>query len=159
MNPIPEILHLYISPGHNFFGHHQQPPGHNPILEVPEIECVPGQGIRGDRFFGHKPDYKGQITFFAHETYRDLCQTLGIHNRPPSVFRRNVITRGINLHQWIDADFEIQGVRFHGVAECSPCYWMNQAFGPGAEQALQGNGGLRARILNHGWLRRTSPTP
>ena len=149
----PEILHLYISPGHNFFGHHEQPPGQHPLLEVSEIECVAGQGIRGDRFFGFKPDYKGQITFFAFETYLDVCRKLGIQERPPAVFRRNVITRGADLNSLVDRDFEIQGVRFFGTSECSPCHWMNQAFGAGAENALRGHGGLRARILTDGRLR------
>jgi len=149
----PEILHLYISPGHNFFGHHEKPPGEHPLLEVAEIECVAGQGIRGDRFFGFKPDYKGQITFFAFETYLDLCRNLGIQEKPPAVFRRNVITRGADLNRLVDRDFEIQGVRFFGMSECSPCHWMNQAFGPGTENALRGRGGLRARILTDGRLR------
>ena len=58
-----KIRHLFISPGHNYFGHHGQPAGRHPIIEVPEIECVAGRGVRGDRFFDFKEDYKGQITF------------------------------------------------------------------------------------------------
>jgi MOSC domain-containing protein YiiM len=37
-----------------------------------------------------------------------------------------------------------------GTAHCKPCYWMNQAVGAGAEEFLQGNGGLRAQILSDG---------
>jgi hypothetical protein len=59
------IRHLYISPGHNFFGHHGQPPDEHPVVELPRIRCVAGSGIEGDRFFDYKPDYKGQVTFFA----------------------------------------------------------------------------------------------
>ncbi len=148
-----DILHLYISPGHNFIGHHEQPAGRNPQIEVDEVDCVAGQGLRGDRFFGFKPDYKGQITFFAFETHLDLCRLLEVHDRPPSVFRRNVITRGLDLNSLVGEEFEIQGIRFEGVAECSPCHWMNEAFAPGAEKALHGRGGLRARILTDGVLR------
>jgi MOSC domain-containing protein YiiM len=148
-----DILNLYLSPGHNYFGHHEQPPGQSPVMEVPEVQCVAGQGIRGDRFFGFKPDYKGQITFFAAETYLDLCDRLNTRDRNPGVFRRNVITRGIDLNQLVGNEFEVQGVRFQGVTECSPCHWMNQAFAPGAEKALRGRGGLRARILTDGTLR------
>jgi hypothetical protein len=50
----------------------------------------------------------------------------------------------------------VQGVRFFGSAECRPCYWMNQAIGPGAEEFLRGQGGLRARILTDGILRSTA---
>ena len=53
----------------------------------------------------------------------------------------------------IGREFEIQGVRFLGTGECSPCHWQNEAFAPGAEDALQGRGGLRAKILSDGMLR------
>jgi len=50
----------------------------------------------------------------------------------------------------IGREFEIQGVRFHGTEECRPCYWMEQAFAPGANEFLKGRGGLRAEILSDG---------
>jgi MOSC domain-containing protein YiiM len=147
------ISHIYISPGHNFFGHHGQPAGSNPVLEVQQIECVADRGVRGDRFFDYKESYKGQITFFAWETFRELCNALNIENKAPGNLRRNVITHGVALNSLIDREFEIQGIRFQGVCECSPCYWMDQALAPGAEAFLKGRGGLRARILSSGFLR------
>lgn len=153
VTPQMEILHLYISPEHNYFGHHGQPAGKTPMVEVPEVECVAGEGLVGDRFFGFKADYKGQVTFFAQEIYEQLRERLQVQNVPSSAFRRNVITRGVDLNSLIGKEFEVQGVRFAGTAECSPCYWMDQAFAPGAEAALKGHGGLRARILSSGFLR------
>lgn len=156
--PMPDpvairIKHLYISPAHNFFGHHGQPPGTEPMLERSEIVCVEGRGIEGDRFFDFKPGYKGQITFFESEVYEDVAGRFHVHNTSPSAFRRNVITEGIELNSLIGAEFEIQGIRFLGMAECSPCYWMDHAFHPGTEEALAGRGGLRAQILSSGVLR------
>ena len=147
------IRRLYVSPGHNFFGHHGQPASAHPVVEVGRIRCLAGRGIEGDRFLDYKPDYKGQITFFAYEVYRDLCRQLGVKDKEPAVFRRNVITEGLDLNELIGREFEVQGVRFLGTAECSPCYWQDGAFGPGAEQALKGRGGLRAKILSDGVLR------
>jgi MOSC domain-containing protein YiiM len=49
-------------------------------------------------------------------------------------------------------EFEVQGVRFRGVEECKPCYWMNHAVDEGAEVFLKGRGGLRAMILSDGKL-------
>lgn len=150
------IEHLYVSPGHNYFGHHNQPAGKHSVIAAPEIECVAGRGIRGDRFFDYKTDYKGQITFFSGEIYDELCATFlplaGAHPQP-SAFRRNVITRSVDLNTLIGRQFTIQGVTFQGTAECSPCHWMNEAFAPGTEVALQGRGGLRAKILTDGVLR------
>jgi MOSC domain-containing protein YiiM len=146
------IQHLFISPGHNFFGHHGKEAGKNPLEEVREIECVAGQGIRGDRFFDYQEDYKGQITFFSIEVFDDVCRSLATNAKSPGVARRNVVTQGIDLNSLVGKKFMIQGVEFEGVCECKPCYWMNQAIAPGAEAALQGRGGLRARILTDGIL-------
>jgi MOSC domain-containing protein YiiM len=152
-----EILHLYISPAHNYFGHHGRAPDDYPTLEVESIECVAGHGIRGDRFFDYRDDYKGQITFFADEVYRALGEEFGVVGKAPSVLRRNAITRGVDLNTLIGSEFELQGVRFRGMEECRPCYWMDQAFAPGAHKFLRGNGGLRAQILTNGELRMTAP--
>ncbi|HLP75648.1 MAG TPA: MOSC domain-containing protein [Candidatus Paceibacterota bacterium] len=147
------IHHIYVSAGHNFFGRHGLPPGAHPIVELEKAQCVAGRGLVGDRFFDFKPDYSGQITFFALENYERLCRELGVNDKAPSVFRRNVITSGIDLNSLIGQEFEIQGVRFRGRKECSPCYWMDFAFAPGAEKLLEGQGGLRAAILSDGELR------
>lgn len=124
------------------------------MIEVDEVACVAGKGLAGDRFFGWKEDYKGQITFFAHEVYDRLCEQFAVTGVEPSVFRRNVITKGTDLNALIGVEFEVQGVRFLGTEESRPCYWMNQAFAEGAEEAMKGVGGLRAKILSDGVLRR-----
>ena len=146
------IRHLFVSSGHNYFGHHGGPAGENPIIALPEIECVAGSGIRGDRFFDYEDDYKGQITFFSLEIFRDLCSYLGVEKASPGALRRNVITEGVDLNSLAGTQFEIQGVRFEGVCECKPCYWMDHAVAPGAETFLKGRGGLRARIRTDGNL-------
>jgi hypothetical protein len=158
MSPV-EICHLYISEGHNFFGHHGREPEEHSAIEVPSIECVAGHGIRGDRFFNFQEDYKGQITFFSLEVFDELCGALEVQDCSPGLVRRNVFTRDVDLNGLIEQDFEIQGVRFHGAGECRPCYWMDRAIAPGAEKFLKGRGGLRARILTDGILRSTARIP
>ncbi len=147
------VEHLFRSPGHNYFGHHGRAPGTHRTLAVGTVRCLAGRGIEGDRFLDHKEDYKGQITFLEAEAYEAVLRELDLSAPSPGVLRRNVVTRGASLDAWIGREFEIQGVRFEGVAECHPCYWMDHALGPGAEDALRGRGGLRARILSDGLLR------
>ena len=148
---------LYVSHGHNFFGRHGEPAGTHPLSSVQEIHCEAGRGIEGDRFFDYRKAYPGQISFFSFEVYEDLCRSLDIWDKHPGVFRRNAVTAGDDLNRYIGRDFEIQGIRFHGVAECSPCYWMDVAFGSGCAALLEGRGGLRARILSDGVLRVGDP--
>lgn len=152
----PTIRHLYRSPGHNYRGHHGGPAGQHPIVEVEAIECVAGRGIVGDRYFDFKPDYKGQITFFEWENLVRMWDDLGIAEpeRDSSATRRNVIVSCIDLTNLIGVEFELQGVRFLGTEECRPCYWMNGAIHERAEEWMTGRGGLRARILSGGSLRR-----
>lgn len=148
------VEQLFISPGHNYFGHHGQPAGENPVVAVERIECVAGRGLRGDRFFDFKDDYKGQVTFFAMEVLETLRSELNLPAAQPQATRRNVFVRGADLNSLIGQTFEIQGVRFAGVEESKPCHWMNAALGVGAEEWLRGRGGLRARILSDGSLHR-----
>jgi MOSC domain-containing protein YiiM len=147
------IRQMFISAGHNYFGHHGRPPDDYPLREVDEIECVAGRGIRGDRFYDYRHDYKGQITFFSHEVFERLSAAFPSIDRGPGALRRNVIVSGANLKALIGEEFELQGVRFLGTAHCKPCYWLDQAFAPGTEAWLKGNGGLRAQIVTNGRLR------
>jgi MOSC domain-containing protein YiiM len=147
------VEQLFISPGHNFFGHTGQPAGENPIVALEEIECVAGRGIRGDRFYDFKENYKGQITFFSLDVFDALRRELNLPDVQPQATRRNAFVRGADLNLLIGEEFEVQGVRFAGVEESKPCCWMNSALGPGAEEWLRGRAGLRCRILTDGVLR------
>jgi MOSC domain-containing protein YiiM len=129
------------------------------MIELPVIECVAGRGICGDRYFDFKDDYKGQITFFSLDVFEELRVALNAHDASPAAARRNVITRGFDLNEFIGKEFEIQGVRFYGTQESAPCYWMDGAFAPGAKDFLKGRGGLRAKILSDGKVRSTALVP
>lgn len=144
---------IFISEGHSYFGRHGKGSLQLPVHEVREIECVAGRGLRGDRFFDHQPDYKGQVTLFSREVFTELCGALGLPDASPAALRRNLLVSGGDLNDLIGQEFELQGVRLAGAEECRPCYWMDEALAPGAEAWLKGRGGLRCRILSDGRLR------
>jgi MOSC domain-containing protein YiiM len=146
------IRQIFISPGHNYFGHHGKTPDDYPLVEVPRIDCIAGHGIRGDRFYDYKDNYKGQITFFSLEIFERLTQHFGLTSKSAGVLRRNVIVSGIELNDLIGEEFSIQGVRLSGTGHCKPCYWLDQAFAPGTEDFLEVNGGLRAEIVSDGTI-------
>lgn len=156
-----DLLEIWISPGNDFRGHHGGPRGEHGIESVVEVECVAGMGLKGDRYFGYKPDFKGQVTFFD----ADAVDAVRAHfNRPDlssGEFRRNLIVRGADLSAWVGKRFRFQGIEFEGSEECKPCYWMDDVAGSGAEEFLKAGfrGGLRARILNDGLLRVCSGVP
>lgn len=144
------IRHIFISPGHNFFGRYGEPAGTHPTVEVPLVNCRAGWGLEGDRFYGYRPDYKGQATFFAWETYEAAKKEFAVPALSPAVFRRNILVEGLDLPALIGQRFTLGGVEFEGTGESKPCHWMNAAVAPGAEEWLRGRGGLRVKILSDG---------
>jgi MOSC domain-containing protein YiiM len=148
------IRHLYVSPGHNYFGHHGRPAGAFATEEHETVTCVANKGIQGDRFFGYKQHYKGQVTLFSWEVFEKLRQELPAPSADPAALRRNVLVEGADLNDLIGTKFLLQGVMLEGTEECRPCYWMDQAIAPGAEVWLKGRGGLRCRVIAGGTLRR-----
>ena len=120
------------------------------MIEVASLHCLPGRGIEGDRFLDFKPGYKGQVTFFAWEEYERLSRLLGVHGRAPSVFRRNVITEGVDLNAWIGQEFELERSALPRPGRMRALLLDGPGLRPGAEDALKGRGGLRAEILTEG---------
>jgi MOSC domain-containing protein YiiM len=148
------VSRLFISPEHVYVGHFGGAAGTTPMVGVERVQVLAGKGLAGDRYFGRPTGHKGQVTFFAEETWERLRETLGVGDRGPEVFRRNVVVGGADLNALIGVEFEVQGVRFQGAEYCKPCLWMDQAFAPGTLAALTAwnAGGLRARALSDGWL-------
>jgi MOSC domain-containing protein YiiM len=153
----PVLQHIYVSAGHSYTGRHGLGSMPRSIEEVAAVECVAGRGLRGDRFFDHKENFKGQVTLFSAEVFAELCTALNLPLTSPAALRRNLLVSGGDLNEFIGRQFTLQDVVFEGTEECRPCYWMDEALGPGAEAWLRGRGGLRCRILTNGWLRRTAP--
>ncbi len=151
---MPEVTieRIFVAPEHSFVGQRRGRPRRVPMRPLASVECAAGRGLRGDRYFDFKQDYKGQVTFFGAEVFRAVCAHVGARECPPWAMRRNVMLAGIDLNTLVGRVFELQGVRFAGIEECSPCHWMDHAIGPGAQDFLKGRGGLRARILDSGTL-------
>ena len=149
------LEHIFVSPGHDYWGRQGQGRMQHGIRELREVECVAGKGLVGDRYFGHRADYKGQVTFFEAEVVAEIREKFKLPRLPASVFRRNLVVGGVPLRDWLGKRFCFQGITFEGTQECKPCDWMNRAVAPGTEEFMKSNfrGGLRAKILTSGVLR------
>ena len=147
-----EILNLFVSPGHNYRGRHGKGALHHGNEDRDSIECVAGSGIRGDRYFDFKEDFKGQITFFDAAVYEAMKRQFDRPDLQAGAVRRNVMVRGVDLNSLIGRRFRIGDVEFEGSEEAKPCYWMDEACAEGTEKFLEKSGGLRARIKVSGVL-------
>ena len=152
MSSRADIRHIFISAGHNFFGRFGEPAGTHPAIAVDVVGCRAGWGLEGDRFYGYRPGYKGQVTFFDWAHFEAVKQRFRVPALSPGAFRRNVLTSDVDLNALIGRRFVLGGIEFEGTGEARPCHWMNQAIAPGAEEWLMGRGGLRAKILSDGPL-------
>ena len=160
------IQHIFISLGHNYFGRPKDGPGSHLTQDMAQVEARAGRGLVGDRYFGVPAHYEAQVTFFAAEVFAALQAELGLDGLSPILTRRNIVTAGANLNQLIGHEFELDcdgdRVRFLGTKPCSPCAWMDAMLrGPSGRSAhafLRGRGGLRARILTDGLIRRGPAT-
>ena len=147
-----DIRHIFISPGHDFVGRYGKGRENHGIQPCESITCTAGMGIEGDRYYGHKEDYKGQITFFSEDVAAALEAHLNISDLDRSAMRRNVLVAGVDLNSLIGKRFQLGELVLTGSEECAPCFWMNEAVGEGAHEWLRGKGGLRCRIEKSGVL-------
>ncbi len=123
------------------------------VLDLLSIDLIAKHGIKGDRYYDEEgSDSKRQLTFFDHAVYEELNQALCDGLLHPSKLRRNVVISDVDLNALIGKEFSIGEARFLGVEEAKPCYWMDQACAPGANDFLKGRGGLRCKILNDSQL-------
>lgn len=150
-----ELVAIYLSPGHDYWGRQGEGRMQSGIRAVEEVVCLAGRGLAGDRYLDYRKDFKGQVTFFDAAVVEEIRAEFKLPKLPASVFRRNLIVRGVSLSDWLGRTFRFQGIRFEGAQECRPCDWMNRVVDPGAEAFMkQGfRGGLRAKILDTGALR------
>src|SRR3954469_17488380 len=114
-----ELRHIFISAGHDYWGPQGEGRLQNGINSPAEIECVAGMGLRGDRYFGHRPGYAGEVTFFDVAVVDEVRRLFRVPKLPASVFRRNLIVAGVDLAAWDGRRFRFQGVEFEGSEECT----------------------------------------
>lgn len=175
-----EILHLLVSPGHNYFGRPADGPGEHPTHDADEAVLVTGRGIVGDRFYGRAAHMDAAVTLFSVEALEAVAADLGLPATPdPLLARRNVVLRGADLNGLVGHEFTLETDRTDdrtdepdGAASvvlaagrpAAPCAWMDRMIAPGAHAALRGRGGVRCRVVTGGLLRRgpavlVSPVP
>jgi len=153
----PALHHIYISEGHDYWGKRGEGRMCHGVSEPGEVECVAGMGLRGDRYFGFRADFKGQVTFFDLAVVEAVREKFRLPELPASVFRRNLVVSGIDLGSCIGRKFTLQGIEFEGTQECRPCHWMDRVIDEGAKTFLKEDfrGGLRAKVLTSGILRQS----
>ena len=128
-----------------------------PMLTHESVEVAPGIGILGDRYAtrrGHWSDPRWrdqQLTLVDME----LIDELGL---APDGLRRNVVTRGSELHDLIGLEFGIGDAVMRGKRIGTPCGYIGRLNGrPGLFAELKGRGGSRVSVVRGGAIRVGDP--
>jgi MOSC domain-containing protein YiiM len=119
-----------------------------PMIAVARVEAKPGKGLTGDRYAGRNGNR--EVTLLQWENLAVIACKLNQPFIDPAQLRRNIAISGIDLHTLIHCRFRIGDVVLEGTGPCDPCRKMNLALGPGGEAAMQGLGGITARVIRGG---------
>ena len=117
------------------------------IIEVSSIEVKADKGIVGDRHFSDFNDPYCQLSLIESENIDYYNTKYGL-NIPHIDFRRNIVTKKIELNDLIGKKFLVGEVEVEGVDLCRPCKHLTQMLNQ--ENILKEflrRGGIRCRIL------------
>ena len=114
------------------------------------IEVVASKGIVGDRYFHDFNGDREQITLIESENI-DYYNKISGTNIPYVNFRRNIITKNIELNNLVGKNFNIGNVKLFGHRLCDPCKYLQDMIGDQKlVKKLIKKGGLRCEALSSG---------
>ncbi|MEM1154724.1 MAG: MOSC domain-containing protein [Pseudomonadota bacterium] len=123
------------------------------VVALKQVAAIASQGLEGDHRMEKTPGSARQVTIISEEFIAQIAYYLSRDAIEPSLLRRNLVLKGVNLNALRYQQFQIGGAIFEASALCHPCSRMEQALGKGGVAAMLGHGGLCARILQSGELR------
>lgn len=122
-----------------------------PMREVPEVEAIAGQGLKGDRYA------TGEGSFNRNKRGDRQVTLMNAKFFPGSGFtfaesRRNIFTRDVELMRLIGREFQIGKVLFRGVEYCEPCRKPSRLAGIEHQfsEVFFDRGGLIAEVVRGG---------
>jgi len=118
------------------------------IEEFDSIDVIAGKGIVGDRHFKDFNDPYCQLSLIESENIDYYNVKYGL-NIPYVNFRRNIVTKGIQLNDLIGKKLKIGEVEVEGIDLCRPCRHLTEMLGQvNILKEFLRKGGLRCQILS-----------
>ena len=119
-----------------------------PIKEVNSIEVLANKGIVGDRHFHDFNDPYNQLSLIESENIDEYNIKFGL-NIPYIDFRRNIVTKGIQLNDLIGKKLKVGNVELEGIELCRPCRHLTEMLNQkNVLKEFMRKGGLRCQILS-----------
>ena len=122
-------------------------------VTVDAVTAIAGQGIEGDRYCGLDTEPSQQITLIESEVI-DQFNRETESKLPYVMFRRNLVTEGVQLNNLAGETFNVGEVRLRGHELCEPCLYLQEKLKVAAlVKRLTHKGGLCCEILTTGTIR------
>tara|TARA_X000001036_G_scaffold216079_1_gene202276 strand:- start:245 stop:688 length:444 start_codon:yes stop_codon:yes gene_type:complete len=120
------------------------------IIDTNEINLIAGKGVVGDRHFKDYNDPYNQLSIIESENIDEYNLKYKL-NIPYLDFRRNIVTRGINLNNLVEKKISIGSVKLDVIDLCRPCRHLSEKLGRNdiIKEFLR-KGGVRCQIMNDG---------
>ena len=122
-------------------------------VSVDAVTAIAGHGIEGDRYCETDTDPSQQLTLIECEVIDQFNQETA-SQIPYAMFRRNVVTEGIQLNNLVGKTFYVGEVRLRGHGLCEPCLYLQETLKiSDLVKRLTHKGGLYCEILTGGTIR------
>ena len=120
--------------------------------DIYTVTTIAGKGIVGDRYFSEDNDKNHQITLIESEKI-DYYNKISNQKISYIDFRRNIITKGIELNPLIGKELQLGSTKIKVHKLCEPCLELqNKLQQTKFVKNLTHRGGLRCEILTSGLI-------
>jgi MOSC domain-containing protein YiiM len=116
-----------------------------------DAHFIPNFGLEGD--WRSRKGRGRQITLVEAEALEKVAQTLKLKHIPDGASRRQVVVRGISLNDTAGKRLRVGPLLIEVHDLCDPCSNMETMIGRGAKKAMDGIGGICAKVIEGGVLR------
>jgi MOSC domain-containing protein YiiM len=133
------------------------PVGGSVMQRVTEVEAVQDKGLAGDRYAERTGYWTGydecQVTLIEGEGLDQIQADTSVQVTEGQ-HRRNIVTRGITLHDLRGKAFRVGGAILEYDRPRPPCRYIQSVSERGMTKALGRNrGGICARVIHSGTIR------
>lgn len=128
--------------------------GGEPMTRVAEVEAIAGRGLAGDRYLRRTGYWTGvdecQVTLIAAEALDEISAMTDVAISEGQ-HRRNIVTRGVDLHALGNKRFRVGGALLGFDRPRPPCRYIQSVSERGMTKALgRTRGGICARVIEGG---------
>jgi MOSC domain-containing protein YiiM len=121
------------------------------VMPLERVVATVEEGLVGDHYSASSRNR--QVTLIQKE-HLDAVGSILKKEIDPALTRRNIVVSGINLLALKDKEFKIGEAVLETTGLCHPCSRMEENFGPGGYNAMRGHGGITAKVISGGEIKK-----